>query len=77
MNMLAQQLDEKLQSLGPAKAKVLESLVRAALKQVEQSEGAGNQEDWPPEYFQSTAGALEGETFERPSQHELPQREDW
>jgi hypothetical protein len=32
---------------------------------------------WPPKYFDQTAGALEGQDFERPAQGELPQRENW
>ena len=32
---------------------------------------------WPPGYFDQTAGALEGEDFERPSQAELPRRDNW
>jgi len=32
---------------------------------------------WPPNYFDQTAGALEGEEFERPPQGGLPQRENW
>ncbi len=32
---------------------------------------------WPPSYFDQTAGALEGEVFERPPQGDLPRREDW
>jgi predicted DNA-binding antitoxin AbrB/MazE fold protein len=32
---------------------------------------------WPTSYFEQTAGALQGEAFERPSQGELPQRDAW
>jgi hypothetical protein len=32
---------------------------------------------WPPNYFDQTAGILEGENFERPAQGDLPQRENW
>jgi hypothetical protein len=32
---------------------------------------------WPPQYFDQTAGTLEGEDFERPPQGELPQRDHW
>jgi hypothetical protein len=32
---------------------------------------------WPPNYFDQTAGALEGEDFQRPAQGDLPQRENW
>ena len=32
---------------------------------------------WPADYFEQTAGAMEGEEFERPPQGELPEREAW
>jgi predicted DNA-binding antitoxin AbrB/MazE fold protein len=32
---------------------------------------------WPDGYFQQTAGAFEGEIFERPSQGTLPDRGEW
>ncbi len=32
---------------------------------------------WPPNYFGQTAGALEGENFERPAQGDFPRRENW
>jgi predicted DNA-binding antitoxin AbrB/MazE fold protein len=32
---------------------------------------------WPPDYFEQTAGAFAGEEFERPSQGEDTQRENW
>jgi len=32
---------------------------------------------WPAGYFEKTAGALAGEDFLRPSQGELPRRDDW
>ena len=32
---------------------------------------------WPANYFDTTAGALDGEQFERPPQGEQPPREDW
>ena len=33
--------------------------------------------EWPECYFQETAGALEGEVFERPDQGLLPNRGQW
>ena len=33
--------------------------------------------DWPNNYFESTAGTLAGERFERPDQGELPERDAW
>jgi hypothetical protein len=32
---------------------------------------------WPAGYFESTAGALTGEDFERPAEGDLPEREVW
>jgi predicted DNA-binding antitoxin AbrB/MazE fold protein len=34
-------------------------------------------DEWPEGYFQQTAGAFEGEVFERPSQGTIPDREKW
>jgi predicted DNA-binding antitoxin AbrB/MazE fold protein len=33
--------------------------------------------DWPVGYFQETAGALASESFERPDQGVLPERDSW
>jgi hypothetical protein len=32
---------------------------------------------WPPDYFERTAGALAGELLERPEQGDGPLRETW
>jgi len=32
---------------------------------------------WPDDYFQQTSGAFAGETFERPSQGQLPIQGEW
>jgi AF2212-like/PIN domain len=37
----------------------------------------GQPANWPTSYFDHTAGALEGEAFDRPAQGDLPQREGW
>ena len=77
MNQIAQELDEKLRTLDPARARNLESLVRDALKQVDQDELTAATSGWPEGYFDQTAGALAGEKFERPPQGDLPIRDDW
>ena len=77
MNQLAVQLDEKLQSLGPVRAKVLESLVRAALEQSEHIDEPSNETGWPKGYFEQTAGVLAGQEFHRPPQGKLQQRDEW
>ena len=71
MNRLAEQLDEQLRTLDPARASYLESALRAALEKVRQDTA------WPAEYFEQTAGTLAGEEFERPPQGQLPRRADW
>jgi hypothetical protein len=77
MNRLAEELDEKLRKLDPARAQYLESLVREALERAEQDEFCDSISGWPARYFEQTAGALADEVFERPPQGELPRRDDW
>jgi len=71
MNRIAEELDEVLRTLDPARAQYLEGVVRAGLDQVQQGMG------WPPGYFEQTAGSLVGEQFERPPQGQLPRHADW
>jgi mRNA-degrading endonuclease toxin of MazEF toxin-antitoxin module len=77
MNQLAQTLDEKLRTLDPACARMLEALVRDALRRAEQVQMGAAASVWPEGYFEQTAGALAGEEFERPPQGDLPVRDDW
>jgi hypothetical protein len=77
MNQLAQQLDEKLRTLDPVRARDLESRVRDAIEQAEQNVADRQQRGWPDGYFDQTAGALEGQPFQRPPQGEMPSRDDW
>ncbi len=77
MNRLAEELDQKLQTLDSARTRNLESLVRDALNSAERDEVCGSASSWPAGYFEQTAGALAGEEFERPPQGELPNRDDW
>jgi hypothetical protein len=77
MNRIAQELDEKLRTLDPPRAKYLESLVREALGRAERAELGDSGSGWPAGYFDQTAGALSGEHFERPPQGELPCRDNW
>lgn len=74
MSPLARELEEKLQSLDPERAKYLEALIREAFEKVE-SEETPPKQGWPVHYFEETAGALAGEEFERPPQGELPRRQ--
>ena len=77
MTQLAEELDARLQKLGPFQARYLETLVRDALSRAEQMAVVPSGVDWPPGYFGRTAGALAGEEFERPPQGELPTRDEW
>jgi len=77
MNRLAEQLDQKLRALDPARARELESRVRDALRQVEADAANGDRSSWPVGYFEATAGQLAGEPFERPAQGDLPERDAW
>ncbi len=47
------------------------SVVEFELRLVPKKDG------WPDGYFQQTAGAFLGETFERPDQGTMPRRGDW
>ena len=77
MNRIAQELDEKLRTLDPPRARYLESLVREALGRAERDELGDSPSGWPAGYFEQTAGALSGEDFERPPQGDLPCRDNW
>ena len=77
MNQIVQELDEKLRTLDPPRAQYLESLVREALGRAERDKLNETVSDWPIGYFDQTAGALSDEDFERPSQGELPCRDNW
>jgi len=77
MNQLVQELDEKLRMLDPVRARQLESLVREAIDQVELAERDDLSPEWPASYFEETAGAFMGESFERPPQGPLPNRDQW
>lgn len=55
MNQIAEQLDEKLRTLEPARAQYLESLVRNAIDRVERGEWNEAAPGWPAGYFEETA----------------------
>ena len=77
MSQIAEELDARLKKLGPSQARYLETLVREVLSRAEQLPVSFTSGDWPPGYFERTAGALAGEEFERPPQGELPMRDEW
>ena len=77
MTQLAEELDARLRTLDPFQARYLEALVRDALFRAEQMAVIPSGGDWPPGYFERTAGVLAGEEFERPPQGELPTRDEW
>ena len=59
--------------LAPGKAVVTIDIVDT----VEQDVADKPRSHWPAGYFDTTAGALAGEEFERPEQGELPRRDVW
>lgn len=77
MTRIAEELDAKLRSLDPARARYLESLVQQAIERAERGQPDEPPTAWPAGYFEKTSGALEGEELERSLQGELPQRENW
>ena len=77
MTQLAAELDARLKTLDPFEARYLESLLRDALLRSEQMAVVPAGADLPPGYFDRTAAAIVGEEFERPTQGELPTRDDW
>ena len=77
MTRIAEELESRLKTLAPPQARYLEMLVREALSRAEQIVAPPNEDDWPPGYFESTAGALIGEEFDRPPQGQLPKRDEW
>jgi hypothetical protein len=77
MTQIAEELDARLRMLAPAQAQHLEALVREAMLRSEPVASTITGNDWPPGYFERTAGALVGEEYERPLQGDLPIREDW
>jgi hypothetical protein len=77
MNQIAEQLDEKLKSWEPARARLLESLVRKAIDRAERAELNETASHWSADDFAQTAGALAGKEFERPPQGELACMDNW
>ncbi len=77
MTRIAEELDARLRMLEPDQARYLERLVREALSRAEQFMAISSGNDWPPGYFDRTAGALAGEEYERPPQGDLPMRDEW
>ena len=71
ITQIAQELDARLKNLGPFQARYLETLVREAMVRAEQLPVSSTGDDWPPSYFERTAGALAGEEFERQPQSDL------
>ena len=81
MSPIVRELDARLHALDARTARMVEQLVRDALQLASEKmarpggnvAGAG----WPDHYFERTAGALAGETFERPPQGSPEERETW
>jgi len=85
MHAIARELNEALNRLEPQRATELEDAVRSALTAIGQKPGkAGfwdgverDEKGWPKGYFETTAGCLKDEPFERPKDLPLESREPW
>lgn len=81
MIRIAQELDEKLQTLDASHAAELAKWVRKAIELYElRQENARNRgvaNGYPPGYFDELEGVFADEPFERGPQGELPERQDW
>ena len=80
MNALVQELDRQLSHLDPETAARVERLVRDALALAEDgapAKGSPGGPQWPPGYFDRTAGSLAGERFDRAEQGAVPDRGEW
>lgn len=83
MNAIAIELDEKLKTLGPAKAAAVERVVRDTLalagtdggESERQSAIEAHREHWKK--MDQMFGELDWSDFERPPQGELETREEW
>jgi len=74
MTAIAQELEDRLESLDADTVARVERLVREALALAEARRSATG---WPPGYFERTAGSFAGEPLERPAQGTAEQRESW
>lgn len=72
MNRIAEELDAKLNTLDPEKAKELVQIVQHAIERIE-----GSTPDWPEGYFSNTSGSFADEILERDPQGKAAKREDW
>lgn len=77
MTKIAEELDARIRTLDPIRARYLEDLVRDALSRAELFAVISGGSDWPPGYFERTSGALVGEQIDRLSQGDLPLRDEW
>jgi hypothetical protein len=77
MSPIVRELQQRLENLDPATARIVEQLVREALDLADAKGPGAPDADWPAGYFERTAGALAGEPFDRPAQGESPVREGW
>ena len=75
MNKIAQELDERLQTLDDPTATALERVVRDAIDLASREKAA--LASWPPDFFDRIRIEWGDEPFERPPQGEPEVREDW
>ena len=81
MNRIAQELDDKLESLDENHVAELARYVRKTIEFYEakrsESRNRGVANGYPPGYFDEFEGVFADEPFERAPQGELPEPKDW
>lgn len=77
MSSVLQDLTDDMQQLPPDRVAMLEDLVHAAITQATDPKNSVPLTEWPPGFFEQTAGCFANEPFERPEQGPLPIREEW
>ena len=81
MNQIAQELDDKLESLDENHVAELARYVRKTIEFYEakrsESRNRGVANGYPPGYFDEFEGVFADEPFERAPQGELPEPKDW
>ena len=81
MKRIAQELDDKLESLDENHAAELARYVRKTIELYEakrsESRNRGVANGYPPGYFDELEGVFADEPFERAPQGQLPEPKDW
>lgn len=82
MNSVVQELDEKLKALSPDKAASVERLLRSAIDLMDGSKGSDSALSMAAhgdhiDRILGEAAQMDWSDFERPTQGQLEDREDW